>query len=379
MRVLLVHNRYRVPGGEERHVDLLEAGLRKAGAEVVRFEVTSGEPSSILGQVRTAVGMIYRPSAARAVAHAMDTFRPDVVHVHNILPLLSPTVLLEARKRARVVMTVHNYRLVCPSGTLMRRGRVHDDCVTGSSLLCGLRGSRQPWPESVAYGLALEIHRRLHLVERSVDAFIAPSRAVAEVLTRSGFRSDRIHVIPYGVSVEPWHARERKHGLFAGRLSPEKGIDTLLAATRLAPEVPVKIAGAGPLAGTVAAAGVSYLGRLPNDELARWQERAAFTLVPSEWPENLPLSALESLAAGTPVIAAAAGGLKEIVSLPACGRLIPPGNAVELAAAMREMWAASQRDPDYGRGAWESARARYEASQQAAAVAALYNDLGRPQ
>lgn len=377
MRVLLVHNRYRFSGGEERHVDLLEAGLHEAGVNVARFEVTSGEPNSALGRLRMGLGMIYRPSAARAIAEAMDAFRPEVVHVHNILPLLSPAVLFEARKQAKVVMTVHNYRLVCPSGTLVRRGRVHDDCVTGSSLLCGLRGSRQPWSESVAYGLALEVHRRLQLVARFVDAFIAPSHAVAEVLTRSGFPSDRIRVIPHGVYVAPWRARDRRHGLFAGRLSPEKGVGTLLAAMRLAPEVPVHIAGDGALAPAVVAGGVSYLGRLSNDEVARWQEHAAFSLVPSEWPENLPFAALESLAVGTPVIAAAAGGLKEIVSVPACGKLVPPGDASALATAMRVMWADSQRDPDYGRGAWEAAQEKYELSRQTAAVTALYDEVRR--
>ena len=377
MRVLLAHNRYRVAGGEERHLDLLEAGLQGAGAEVARFEVSSTEPGSRLARLRVGAGMIYRSSSARAIARAIDDFRPDIVHAHNILPLLSPSVLREARNRAKVVMTVHNYRLVCPSGTLVRRGRVHDDCVTGSSLLCGLRGARTPWAESIAYGLAIEIHRRLRLVERSVDALVTPSEAVAGVLLKAGFPSARIHVIPHGVPVEAWSQRERTHGLFAGRLSPEKGIATLLKAIRLAPEVPVYVAGDGPLASTVAGLGAQYIGRLPQDELAGWQRRAAFALAPSECPENLPFAALESLAAGTPVIATASGGLKEIVSSGESGRLVPPGDPRALASAMREMWAESQTDPDYGHGAWEVARARYETSRQTAKVAALYDEVRR--
>lgn len=377
MRVLLVHNRYRTPGGEERHVDLLAGGLRELGADVARFEVTSVEPTSMLDGLRVAAGMIYRPAAARGLSRAIAAFRPDVVHVHNILPMLSPSVLVEARKHAKVVMTVHNYRLVCPSGTLLRHGSVHDDCVTGSSLLCGVRGSRHPWAEGVAYGFALEIHRRLGLIERFVDAFVAPSAAMAEFLVRAGFASKRVHVIPHGVSVLPWHARARRYGLFAGRLAPEKGVRTLLAAMRLAPEVPVHIAGDGPLAPTVTAAGASYLGYLPHAELAGWQDHAAFALVPSECPESLSLAALESLAAGTPVIAGSAGALKEIVSFPGCGRLVPPGNASALAIAMREMWAESQTNPQYGRSAWEAARERYELSRQTSLLTALYDEITR--
>jgi glycosyltransferase involved in cell wall biosynthesis len=377
MRVLLAHNRYRIAGGEERHLDLLQAGLRAAGADVARFEVSSTEPGSTLARARVAAGMIYRSSTARAIARAMDDFRPDIVHAHNILPLLSPSVLVEAHKRAKVVMTVHNHRLVCPAGTLVRRGHVHDDCVTGSSLVCGLRGARTPWAESIAYGLAIEIHRRLRLVERSVDAFVTPSEALAAVLLKAGLPPDRIHVIPHGVPIEPWRQRERTHGLFAGRLSPEKGIATLLEAMRIVPEVPVYVAGDGPLASTVAGLGAQYIGRLPQDELAAWQRRAAFVLAPSECPENLPFAALESLATGTPVIAAASGGLTEIVSSRESGRLVPPGDPGALAAAMRELWAQSQTDPDYGRGAWESAKARYEMSSQTAKVAALYDEVRR--
>src|SRR5581483_3158470 len=167
MRVLLVHNRYRSTGGEERHVDLLEEWLPSAGIETQRFEVISPTEPSWFAQFRMGAGLAYRPSGARLLRQAIEITAPDVVHFHNIFPLLTVSAIREAKRAGLpAVLTTHNYRFACPSGTLLRSGRRHDDCVEGSSLLCGLRNSRGVWTESIAYGMALEIQRRLRLLHR---------------------------------------------------------------------------------------------------------------------------------------------------------------------------------------------------------------------
>lgn len=110
------------------------------------------------------------------------------MHFHNIFPLLTPAAMREARRHgARVVLTIHNYRFACPAGTLLRNGHIHEDCIEGSSLLCGLKNSRGVWSESVAYGIALEVQRRLRLFHRWVDAFLAPSKFVAVLIVRAGY------------------------------------------------------------------------------------------------------------------------------------------------------------------------------------------------
>ena len=377
MRVLLVHNRYRTLGGEERHLDLLEDGLVRAGVDVERYEVTSPEQPHLDRRVAVAAGLPYRLSSRRAIADVLRTRRPDVVHAHNLMPLLTPSVLHEARRNgARVVLTAHNYRLFCPAGTLLRRGHVHDDCVAGSSLVCGFRGARDSRLESVAYGLTLELHRRFRLIQRWVDAIVVPSAYLGETLRRAGFPGDRIHLVRLGLPVDGWAPRSREHGLYAGRLSPEKGLDVLLEAARRA-GIPLRIAGDGPMVPQVraAAAGdLEYLGLLSADELATVRRRAAFVVVPSVWADISPFAALEALADGTPVIASRIGGLTEIVDDPRVGTIVPPGDPVALAAAMLDWW--RRRDAaDVGRAAWERARERYELERQTRQIIGLYRSV----
>src|SRR5262249_19186884 len=120
----------------------------------------------------------------------------DVVHFHNFWPILTPAALRGAREAgAGVVLTVHNFRFACPFGTLLRRGEVHDDCLDGSSLACGLRGASEHGLQAVAYGLALEVHRRLGWLERWVDAYITPAEFVRGALVRAGLERARVHVI----------------------------------------------------------------------------------------------------------------------------------------------------------------------------------------
>jgi glycosyltransferase involved in cell wall biosynthesis len=156
--------------------------------------------------------------------------------------------------------------------------------------------------ESVTYGLALEVQRRLRLYQRWVDAFIAPSSFMADVLIRSGIDAGRVHVIPYGVPLHPNGAAAdgRRFVLFLGRISAEKGIRTLLASSRLIPEVPILFAGEGPLVSELSrcgGAGVSHAGSLREEGVRAALEESAFTVLPSEWYENLPFAALESCAA----------------------------------------------------------------------------------
>ena len=332
MRVLLVHNRYRTSGGEERHIDLLEEWLPQAGVDVRRFEVASPDDPSLLERVSMGLTLTYRPAGARLLREVLIREKPDVVHFHNVFPLLTPAAMREASRHGMpVVLTVHNFRFACPAGTLLRNGRIHEDCVEGSSLLCGLRNSRGVWSESIAYGIALEAQRRLRLPHRWVDAYVAPSNFLAVMLARAGYPSDRIHTIYHGTPIEDAPTPVGDYALYAGRLSEEKGVETLVAASRLAPRVPLVVAGAGPLEPLVRGAAdgsVRYLGRVEPSEINRLIRDARFTLMPSCWYEGLPFGALESMAAGRAVVASRLGGLAEIVDDGITGLLVPPRDPV---------------------------------------------------
>ena len=379
MRVLIAHNRYRVPGGEERHVELLEQGLREAGVEVRRFERSSDEIGSGFGaKLQTAVRMTYNPASAREIERVLDAWPADVVHVHNLFPLLTPSVLRAARRSgAALVMTVHNYRFACPAGTLLRHGEIHHDCLDGSPLLCGLRNPRGSLAESVAYGIALELHRRLHLLERWLDALVAPSEFMRGMLVRGGLPPERIRTIHNGLPLPAARDEQPAYALYAGRLAPEKGIETLLEAARLAPEVPLVVAGDGPLASTVRFAGgsVEYVGRVGGDELTELRARSAFAIVPSECHEALPYAAVESVAAGRPVVGTRMGGLPEIVEDGESGMLVEPGSPQELAAAMRRLWEEPAVAAALGRRARLRAAERFALESQTARVVDLYESL----
>jgi glycosyltransferase involved in cell wall biosynthesis len=381
VRVLIAHNRYRANGGEERHVELLDRGLREAGVEVRRFERDSRDLEGSAGRRAVAgLALAYRPGAG-GIRGPLRELRPDVVHFHNIWPLLTPSALRASKRNgAAVVLTVHNYRFACAGGTLWHDGRVHDDCIDGSSLRCGIRNPRSNLAESIAYGAALELQRRTRMLRRWVDAFIAPSDFVAGMLVRAGIPARRVHTIPYGIPLhrEPSPQR-RRFALFAGRLVPEKGIETLLTAAGLCPDVPVALAGDGPLAPSVRRAGanVIHLGPLGRSRLSEALADAAFTLVPSEWYDNLPFAALESLGAGRAVIATKIGGLPEIVEDGVTGLLVRPGSPSALAAALRALWGDGERTAVMGSRALVSAERRFSLQTQTRAIVDLYARLAR--
>lgn len=383
MKVLIVHNRYRSPGGEERHVALLEVGLREAGVCVDVFERSSAVVGhSRLSRASAGLMLTYRPGGG-GIGEALERCQPDVVHFHNIWPLLTPAALRLAKASgASVVMTTHNSRFACPAGTCSLRahpgkeGLFANACLEGSSLRCALKNnSRGSWAESIAYGIALETQRRLRMLARWVDAFVAPSVYVARMLELAGVTSDRIRVIPNGVSAVPASNRETRFALFAGRVSAEKGIPALIQASKEAAEVPLAVAGTGPLVGAIRETAIEYLGQLDRSELADALAAAAFTVIPSECHETFPYAALESFAAGKPVIATGVGGLPEIVRDGETGLVVPSGSPHELAMAMRRLWENADLVERLGTRALQVVREEYSLGLQVERTIELYRDL----
>jgi glycosyltransferase involved in cell wall biosynthesis len=355
MRVLIAHNRYRHAGGEERHVGLLEEGLSRQGHSVrLLVRDSAGLSDSPSARARAGLTMAYSPAARTAVRRAAEEWKADVVHFHNISPLLTPAALRGARDAgAAVVLTLHNYRFACASGTLTRNGRVHSDCLTRSPLVCALRNPRDNWVESLAYGVALEVQRRFRLLARWADAFVAPSRFLAAAAVAAGLPAERVHVIRNGVDLPSESEWRGKYALFTGRLSREKGLPTLVTAASLS-GVPVQVAGDGPLAREPGTGDVRYLGHLEQEQLTQARERAAFVVVPSECPEVAPLAVLEAAAAGRAAIVTEIGGLPELVDDGSTGFVVPPGDPARLADAMRVLWS----DPDRAAAMGQKARAR---------------------
>jgi glycosyltransferase involved in cell wall biosynthesis len=366
-------------GGEERHVELLEIGLAEAGIPVRRFEQTSGDLNhAVIKKMTSGLVLTYRPGGG-GIKRILREWHPSVVHFHNIWPLLTPSALRAAKESgAVVVMTIHNYRFACPGGMLLRGSVVHDDCIYGSSLRCGLRNPRQNRLESIAYGLALELQRRFGMLRRWVDAFIAPSEFMARMLVRAGLPHEHVRVIRHGLPLgdQPTPSKGG-YGLFAGRISAEKGVRTLLASARLRPEIPTVFAGDGPLVSEVKLAGngVQYAGMLTPSRVRNAFDDAAFTILPSEWYENCPLSVLESFAAGRAVIATRIGGLPELVEHGKTGLLVEPHSPHGLASAVAALWNDPKGAAEMGRRARGAAEDRFGLERQTADLIELYSEL----
>jgi glycosyltransferase involved in cell wall biosynthesis len=366
--ILQVHNRYRVPGGEEQAVEDLAWLIRSELGEEVRV---LERDSADLGRGRAALGLLRGGLEPGDVGTAVQGSGARVVHVHNVHPSLGWRALAAARAAgARVVLHLHNYRLVCAVGICFTHGadctRCHGrDTRPGVRLNC--RGARA---EAVVYAAALAAWQR-RLAEYA-DAFVVPSAFALGRLRELGAPLDgRAHVIP---SVQRQFAERSlaaggTFALVAGRLSPEKGVADAIAACRSA-GVPLVVAGDGPqraeLERLAAGADVRFAGRIGAGALDTLRRGAAVAIVPSRYEEILPLAALEATAAGLPVVAARAGGLAEIV--PPEG-LYPLGDVAALADRIRALWG----DAEAGERALAIARERTAPSVVAAALRAVYD------
>jgi glycosyltransferase involved in cell wall biosynthesis len=366
LRVLVLHSQYSSgpASGENRVVEDEIRLLREAGHEVHSFVPPAPEGSG-LGLVRAGVDAVWSTSAVATVTRLLAEHAPTVVHVHNLFPVLSPAVLRAASAgAASVVVTLHNYRLLCLPATFLRDGRICEDCL-----------GRLPWRGVVhgcyrgsvggsgAIATSLAVHRALRTFDR-VSLFAAVSDFVKEKHVSAGLPTERI-VLKNNFSwpspspsPSPSRWGPGDYFLYLGRLSAEKGLRTLVQAWANVP-APCLIAGDGPDRAELEAsapANVEFLGLVSPDMGVDLLRGARALVLPSTWYEGAPRSILEAYAAGVPVIASRTGGLPELVEQDVTGLLTPPSDAVALAAAARRLLDGDTRlrMGDAARRRWES-------------------------
>lgn len=311
-----------------------------------------------------ALTTIWSRSGRRLVADAATEFGPDIVHFDNTFPLVSPGAYGAARKHgAAVVQTLHNYRLVCPAATLYRDGAVCEDCLGKMPLPGVVHGCyRRSRPQSAVVASMLAAHRLRRTWSRDVDRYIALSDFARSKFVEGGLPGPLIAVKPNFVTIEPEPGgTERSEFLFVGRLAPEKGVRTLLAAALQTSDIHLRVAGDGPLAAEVKSAGdtnpgLTALGRLNPAQVRREMRTSRALVFPSEWYEGFPLAILEAFACGMPVIASRLGAMVDIVNDSHTGLLFAPGDAEDLAVKVR--WA--HEHPDEMRVMGDNARREYE-------------------
>lgn len=363
MKILLLHNRYQQRGGEDVCVDAHRDLLRARGHSVRLLEAFNHGIHGWGMRARTAIAAVYSRDWKRRVAQEIEDFRPDVAHVHNTFPLLTPSVLLSCREAGvPVVQTFHNYRLGCPNGLLYRAGRVCEECLRRKIAWPGVahacyRDSR--WGTAAVAG-AYAAHRFLRTYSDAMNVGIALSEFARRRLMVAGVPLDKLLVVPNWLEPDPGPGPgDGAYFLFLGRLSEEKGIATLLRAWRqIGGCARLLVAGLGPLEPELRKAppGVVWLGPRTHPESLQLLRRASALILPSECYENSPRALVEAFAAATPVIASRVGSLAEIVQNGHTGLLFPPREADALARAV--LWFLQH--PAEGAAMRRAARAEYQ-------------------
>jgi glycosyltransferase involved in cell wall biosynthesis len=368
----MVHCRYQIRGGEDECFESEQRLLRAAGVEVETYEDNNLRVER-QGHLRTALDTVWSQRAYLAIRARLREKRYDLVHVHNLLPLISPAVYYAARAEGcAVVQTLHNYRISCPAGLFFRDGRVCEDClgkaVPWPGVLHGCyRGSRAG---TAAIAAMLAGHRLLGTWDSKVDVYIALNEFMRKKAIAGGLPAERIVVKPNFVGDDPG-AGDGGGGfaLFTARLNPEKGVAEVLAAwRRLGGRIPLKIMGDGPLTEAVKAAaastpGIEYLGRRPLAEFYDLLGQASFFVLASTWYEGFPRVVNECCARGTPIVASAIGPIAELVADGRTGLHFRPGNVDDLVAKVE--WLLDH--PEEQAALRQGARREFEMKYTAAA------------
>ncbi|MFC8853756.1 glycosyltransferase [Streptomyces sp. NPDC057144] len=372
MHVLVVHNRYNSaqPSGENNVVDQEVALLRGAGHRVGVFERRSDDIAgrSLPGKVAVPLLVPWNPAVRRELAARLRAERPDVVHVHNVFPLLSPSVLAAcADAGVPAVATLHNYTQVCPPGTLQREGRSCTECVGAATPLPAVRHGcyRNSRLATVPLAVSLSVNRRRWW--SGVERFFCISAAQRDVLVAAGMPAERL-AVKHNFVPDPDARRSGtgEHVLYLGRLAEAKGVRLLMAAWDEVAAgggvgVPLVIAGTGPLEGEVTAWAanrddVRCVGLYDPEQCRRAVARSVAVVAPSTWLEAFGLVVVEAMAAGVPTVAAGHGAFVELVEDGVTGLLHRPGETASLAACLRRITA----EPDRNRRMGLAARRRYE-------------------
>lgn len=358
LRVLVAHGAYQQRGGEDSVVADEMSMLAAHGHEVALFSRHNDEVGS-LSKLDLAAQTVWSAASSRALSQQIAAFRPDVLHVHNTFPLLSPSIYWAAQGLGvPVVQTLHNFRLMCPQAMFLREGKVCEDCL-GRLPLAGVRHGCFRGSKAMTGVLAamITVHRGLGTWQRQVDRYIALNEFCRRKFIEGGLPAERIVVKPNFVDLPEAPRMARDGLLFVGRLSPEKGVATLLEAARSLPAGSLRIAGEGPMSAALdAEPAVTRLGVLDAASVRARMGSARALVLPSIWYENFPRTLVEAFACGLPVIASRIGALADLVEDGVTGCFFEPGNAQDLTRVLRWALAHPERLAEMG----GAARARYE-------------------
>jgi glycosyltransferase involved in cell wall biosynthesis len=387
MKILLVHNSYQQPGGEDVVFEQERRLLERTGNTVITYCRSNREVDAYSGlrRLELAGRAIWAMDTRQQFTRLLDQEKPELVHVHNTLVMVSPSIFSACREaKVPVVQTLHNYRLYCPAGTFFRDGHVCEECVE-HSLWRGIGHGcyRDSHAATATVALMLAVHRQRQTWTRNVDCFIALTEFARSRFLNAGLPAEKIFVKPNFVHPDPGVSASGEEGyaLFAGRLSPEKRVSTMLAAwcQLHSLNIPLVIIGGGPQfeqmreeARCRGLTSVIFRGQMTRDQTLAAMHGARFLVFPSEWYENFPVTIAESFACGVPVVCSQMGAMQEIVEDHRTGLHFVPGDAGDLATKIEWAWNHRENMRSMGREARREYETKYTAESNYTMLMDIY-------
>ncbi|CAN7289449.1 glycosyltransferase family 4 protein [Rhizobium sp. LjRoot254] len=380
IKVLLVHNQYKLRGGEDAVFEAERSMLERGGYDVETLCVSNHDLQSTMANVAVALQTPYSPSGHRRMVEALAAAKPDIVHVHNTFPILSPSIFYACSSAGvPVVHTLHNFRILCANSFLLRDGKICEDCITGSPLNGVLHKCyRSSYVASLTACANISVNKYLGTWSKKVDRFIVLSEFARTKFHDGGIPAERICLKPNFVRgpVSYPLGKPRNGAIYIGRLSVEKGVKSLIEAWR-GIDVPLTIVGTGPEESNLREqakdnAAIKFTGFVSPKAVGEMLSQSEVTIVPSIWNEMFGMTVIEAMAYGVPAIASRIGSLKELVAHGHNGLHFEPGDPDDLRSRVREYFSPHFDRLAMARNAREEFEKKYTEEENLETLSEIY-------
>jgi glycosyltransferase involved in cell wall biosynthesis len=385
MKVLVIHNSYQQPGGEDVVAEQEAVLLRQAGHVVIEYRRSNHEikARNLWGKLTLPKQVIWAGDTMQDLRALINRERPHVAHFHNTFLMISPSAYRVCQEMSiPVVQTLHNYRLLCPRADFFRNGHICEECLGKTPAWPGIvygcyRSSRA---QTALVATMLAVHRWLKTWGEQVDAYIALTEFARQKFIQGGLPAEKIELKPNFVHPDPGRREDvGDYALFVGRFSPEEKLLTLLKAWKKLGGIPLKLAGDRPQKGDIyqfvrgfGSERVEFLGRRSRDQVFALMKNAYLLIFPSEWYETFGLVLVEAFACGVPVVAARLGAMAEIVEDGRTGLFFTPGDPDDLSGKVEWAFAHPQEMAQMGRRARQEFETKYTADRNREALLSIY-------
>lgn len=383
MKIIMCHNYYQLSGGEDAVVEAEKNNLIGNNNSVEIFALTNDVITGIKPKLKSALNIHYSNASRQKIREVIKRYSPDIVHVHNFFPLITPSVYDACiENNVPVVQTLHNYRIICPNALLLRDGYICEECINKIPYKAVLnRCYRNSIPGTASVAFMVEFHKRKKTWQNKVNRFIALSEFSKSKFIQAGLPETKITVKPNftskNLTVNPETESQEPFALFAGRLSEEKGVDTLMDAWQNLP-YSLNIAGDGPLMKPVIKRGkknIHFHGMLGKDKLIDEMKAASFLVIPSKWYETFGMVIIEAFSCGTPVLASKIGNMTEIVEDGVNGLHFEPGNSEDLADKAKWLFEHPEECRKMGENALKTYEDKYTPEKNYEMLMNIYNEV----